>query len=234
MKDEDGMKKLVWRQVDVVGGKTLKIQLPEGFTQTGPFQDYNYVQSTVSSAYLSKKFYRDIAVLAMRLPDADRTLRELNPVLTVSGGTATLNQLDNDSISDYAQILPDASGKTWLLFDFGKPQTIKSLSWSIVKTVGGNENYEVEVLASDDAQNFKKVGSFGYQGGVVRSGFIAETKARYFRVNLRPQTKVIRPVRLWYPCSACLLFTVSTVYQTRPDSAYIAMVPLHLFPQARM
>ena len=189
VKDEDGMKKLVWRQVDVVGGKTLKIQLPEGFTQTGPFQDYNYVQSTVSSAYLSKKFYRDIAVLAMRLPDADRTLRELNPVLTVSGGTATLNQLDNDSISDYAQILPDASGKTWLLFDFGKPQTIKSLSWSIVKTVGGNENYEVEVLASDDAQNFKKVGSFGYQGGVVRSGFIAETKARYFRVNLKATDK---------------------------------------------
>ncbi|MEE0621195.1 MAG: glycosyl hydrolase, partial [Prevotella sp.] len=103
VKDEDGMKKLVWRQTEVKGtGKALKVKLPGGFDITGPYQDYCYVNQSVATVFLQKKFYRDVAVLAMRIPDNDKSMMELNPTITTSGGTVTADQLGNDSISDYS------------------------------------------------------------------------------------------------------------------------------------
>ena len=59
VKPEDSMKKLVWRQIEVEGGKRLetrKIVLPEGFDNTGRFQDWPMAFYDYENTYLENKF----------------------------------------------------------------------------------------------------------------------------------------------------------------------------------
>lgn len=190
VKDEDGMKKLVWRQQIVKGtGRTLWITLPSGFDITGPYKDYSYVNSSVATVFMKKRFYRDIAVLAMRVPDNDLTMVEMNPVLTTSGGKVTVEQLDNDSISDYATIKADAAGKAWVMFDFRTPRTIRSVEWSALKIEPKEENYSATIYSSTDGTTFTKVVDLGYQGGLEKVADIPATTARYFKVELQSTEK---------------------------------------------
>ncbi len=190
VKDEDGMKKLVWRQQIVKGtGRTLRITLPSGFDITGPYKDYSYVNSSVATVFMKKRFYRDIAVLAMRVPDNDLTMAEMNPVLTTSGGAVTVEQLGNDSISDYATIKADATGKAWVMFDFRTPRTIRSMEWSALKIEPKEENYSAAIYSSTDGKTFVKVTDLGYQAGLEKVADIPATTARYFKVVLQSTEK---------------------------------------------
>ena len=63
--DEDAMKKLVWRYVDLEGGQKIQIKLPEGFDETGKYQNQKFGEP-------SKKLYRDIAVIAIKKAEADK------------------------------------------------------------------------------------------------------------------------------------------------------------------
>lgn len=197
VKDEDGMKKLVWREKCIKGtGKVQKTILPEGFDITGPYKDYCYVNSSVATVFLQKKFYRDIAVLAMRIPDNDLSMTEMNPVMTSSevmetsnGRKMTISQLENDSISDYAVIKADANGKAWVMFDFRKPQLIRSITWSVLKVEAREENCGATLYSSDDGKTFSKVADLGYQAGLERTEDLAGTVARYFKVEFSSTEK---------------------------------------------
>ena len=207
VKDEDGMKKLVWRQQIVKGtGRTLRITLPSGFDITGPYKDYSYVNSSVATVFMKKRFYRDIAVLAMRVPDNDLTMVEMNPVLTTSGGKVTVEQLDNDSISDYATIKADAAGKAWVMFDFRTPRTIRSVEWSALKIEPKEENYSATIYSSTDGTTFTKVVDLGYQGGLEKVADIPATTARYFKVELQ-STEKGNPASRRSSCRPCIALT---------------------------
>lgn len=183
VKDEDGMKKLVWRQTEVKGtGKALKVKLPGGFDITGPYQDYCYVNQSVATVFLQKKFYRDVAVLAMRIPDNDKSMMELNPTITTSGGTVTAEQLGNDSISDYSIIQAEKDGKAWVLMDFHQPQLVRSVTWSVLKIEERVENCAASLFCSMDGKTFTKVVDLSYQGGFERVEDIPQTTARYFKM----------------------------------------------------
>jgi alpha-L-rhamnosidase len=73
VKPEDGMKKLVWTEVRVKGGTSaIKLEKQEGIT--GPFQNIPKQPGLGESAdaTTNQKFYQDVAVIAFRLPDADK------------------------------------------------------------------------------------------------------------------------------------------------------------------
>ncbi len=72
------MKKLVWSEIRVEGGRPLKGPLPKPPSTTGPFQN-------IGSGG-QPEYYADSAVVAYRVPDSDLTLAELQPKLTASGG----------------------------------------------------------------------------------------------------------------------------------------------------
>lgn len=185
VKDEDGMKKLVWRKVDLIGGGKIKLKLPEGFSTTGQFQDYDLVKDAISSVFLKKKFYRDIAVLAVKLSDKDIPMSELHPIIKTSGGAVSLQQLTNDSVSDYSQIHPDKDGYCWIQFEFRKPQSIKSVVWSAAKTGESVSNLATDILCSDDGNDFKKILEFSYQAAVEHTANIPTTRAKFFRVRFK-------------------------------------------------
>ena len=59
---KDAMKKLVWRTLDIEGGRMIETALPDPFTASGPIAD---IRSTDKWSY-----YEDVAVVAVRLPEA--------------------------------------------------------------------------------------------------------------------------------------------------------------------
>src|SRR5262245_45284662 len=94
VKPEDGMKKIVWTETRVKGGTSnIKLPQPEGIT--GPFQNVPMQPGFGETVDASKlpKFYKDVAVVAFKLPGADRSLSDLEATVTSSGGNFTLQQL---------------------------------------------------------------------------------------------------------------------------------------------
>ena len=181
--DSSGMKKLVWREIEVKGtGKNMTVRLPEGFEVAGAYKDFCFHNGSISSVFLQKKFYRDIVVLAMPIPDNDIPMTVLNPTITTSGGEVTVEQLDNDCISDYSLIKSEKDGKAWVLFDFHKPQLVRSITWSVLKAEANVENCAASLFSSMDGKTFTKVLDISYQQGLERVEDIPETTARYYKV----------------------------------------------------
>lgn len=84
VKPEEAMKKLEWRTVEVEGGG-VRIQLPPLYNKVGPYQDLEKPNDRVTV----RPYGCDLAVLAARIPDADRTMESLGARLAVSDTAIT-------------------------------------------------------------------------------------------------------------------------------------------------
>lgn len=188
VKDEDAMKKLVWRQIEIEGGKPVRLRLPEGFDVTGPFQDFSQTSGGVSQAFLKKKFYRDIAVLGVRLCDADINFRTLGPAVTSSGcvldGASLMERITGDSVGDYLDVTADKDGNCWIQYGFSEPQTVRAVVVSEFRKDAGQSSHTRELLYSDDGVHFKAV-PLSYQATAQRTYAIPPVTAKYFRFNLK-------------------------------------------------
>ena len=91
VKPGDGMKKIVWTETRVKGG-TSNIKLPQSPGITGPFQNIIMQPGFGETVDASKlpAFYKDVAVVAFKLPAGDKSLNDLGAVVTSSGGNFTL------------------------------------------------------------------------------------------------------------------------------------------------
>ena len=74
------MKKLVWSEIRVEGGKTFAGNLPKPPTTTGRFQNIGHVS----------EYYADAAVIAFRTPDHEIPIADLKPKVTSSSGNLVL------------------------------------------------------------------------------------------------------------------------------------------------
>lgn len=192
VKPADGMKKIVWSELRVKGG-TSNIQLTQPPTTTGPFQ--NIIQQpgfgeTIDPAKLVK-FYKDVAVVAFKLPETDKSLSELGVTVTSSGGNFTLAQLTDGDLAA-TNLLPrdSVTGHGWIQFAFVQPQTIKA----ITMVGGGNPGLfgsgadpkdSRALEASDDGTSFKLI-CFIVPGAVLQQTIaIPATTAKYFRVTVK-------------------------------------------------
>ena len=192
VKPEDGMKKIVWTEMRVKGGAT-NIRMPKPSGITGPFQNIPMQPGFGEQVEQSKLpvFYKDIAVVACKLPAADKSLKELGAVVTSSGGRFTLAQLTDGDLGT-AGLLPKDSvaGFAWIRFAFPAAQTIKAIT-----IVGGGASGPFgmgapkadsrKLEASNDGTTYRLVcvippGAIGEQ-----SIPIPVTTARYFRVTIQ-------------------------------------------------
>ena len=188
VKDEDAMKKLVWRQIEVKGGQPVNLKLPEGFDITGPFMDFTGSFDGISQVFLRKKFYRDIAVVGVRLCDKDINLKELYPTITSSGCDAAseemLERITGDSVGDYLDVKADKNGRCWIQYEFAEPQTIKAVVVSELRKDTNPYVHTKELQYSDDGVNFKSI-NLSYQATAQRTYAIPATTAKYFRLSLK-------------------------------------------------
>lgn len=192
VKPEDGMKKIVWTETRVKGGTSnIKLVRPSGIT--GPFQNIVKQPEFGEPVDQSKltTFYKNVAVVAFKLPEADKSLSDLGAVVTASGGNFTLSQLTDGDLGT-TSLLPKDSipGFAWIQFIFPQSQTIKAITM-----VGGGEPGMFgqgaaapdsrTLEASDDGVNFNFVSHIPPGAILQQTMAIPVTTAKYFRVTVK-------------------------------------------------
>ena len=191
---KDGMKKLVWREVRVEGGKTVNMQLPAPYKTIGNFQNIPRSGTFTPGMAVNDPpagYYADIAVLAFKLPKADADLAKLNPTITSSGGKFTLAKLTDGDLA-HADLLPPGEGgtdgKAWIQYEFSEPQTVKALTIvdGRVRSQWGAPKQEINKVlqASDDGINFREVCQIPNSSAPQGTVDFPATTAKVFRLVL--------------------------------------------------
>ncbi|RYU97337.1 glycosyl hydrolase [Emticicia agri] len=188
VKPEDAMKKYVWTELKIEGGKPFAGKLPQPSGVLSNFQNVEVFGEGLSGGFIGTKpdFYRDALVIAYRIPAKEKTLAELNPKVTSSGGEFGLKKLTDGDLSISMQLPPKAIGEDiWIQYEFESPQTFKALSvvganhGPLEQFSGSSENRSLQV--SDDGINFKEVVKI--HGSAVPQTTVSfpPTTAKYFR-----------------------------------------------------
>jgi hypothetical protein len=179
---KDGMKKIVWSETFVQGGKAVNLQLPKPPGVTGPFQNIPYVriEGLENPTNLpTPQYAQDIAVIAYKLPDDDIPMHILKPVVTASGGNFTLTQLTDGDVATTGILSSNAdNGNAWIQFAFEKACTIKAL------TLACKGSNEPALEMSNDGITFQLVCKLP-TSGTQKTENVPATIAKYFRVTFK-------------------------------------------------
>ena len=180
VKPKDAMKKLTWRTLDVTGPGVQVLFMPPLFDTPGTYQN-------VADGGNAEPWFDHVATMAVKLPDAELSMKEMGAKVTSSGGHFTVEQLTNGDFSD-AEVLPRSTDGdyAWIQYSFDKPMMIRALTLCGGKkrSIWRNEppTYDDRLEASDDGRTWRKVCDIPSSISPVLTMDIPATQARYFRL----------------------------------------------------
>lgn len=185
----DAMKKLVWSETDLIGGRRWggKLRMPPSVT--GPYQTIpidpsgGLLLTGGQRAPVAKPFYADIAVLAWPI-DAGASRQDSSAIYSDGSGTVLDGTLLTDEdIASAVAITRPANGAPILQAKFPAPRTIRSATLyvpaSAGRYMGGSLKPALE--ASDDGAKWRPVAELPAAAVPATVSFAAVT-ARQFRV----------------------------------------------------
>ncbi|MGY2134288.1 glycosyl hydrolase [Hymenobacter sp. HD11105] len=178
VKPAQAMKKLVWSEVSVDGGKSFNSKLPPPPANEGAIR--NLARGGPKNAS-DTGFYGDCAVIAYRTPAPEARLR---PSATTNAGRLDAQALLDDDLNTALVVKPtEKRGPAWVQYSFPQPTKVQAF------TVAGTRGIPYgRLLASMDGQQFTTLaalpGKQGYRGGTVRTFAVPPTTARHFRLEL--------------------------------------------------
>jgi hypothetical protein len=178
------MKKYVWSETRLEGGRRFSGTLPKPPSTTGPYQNLSDGRGGFGgSASAPPEFYADAAVVAYKATESDLPLAAWQPKVTSSGGTFELAALTDGDLAK-ATLLPAApvDQKAWIQFEFARPLTVHGLT---LMTESGGRRGGVgvqELESSDDGQQFRTVVQI--PSGIPTIAFPAVT-SKFFRLSIR-------------------------------------------------
>jgi alpha-L-rhamnosidase/Glycosyl hydrolases family 2, sugar binding domain/F5/8 type C domain len=189
VKPKDAMKKYVWTETRVTGGKYFTGILEKPADVAGKFQGVKLESGGIMGGFVGTPpiYYQDAAVIAYQLPANDKTLQELNPKVSSSGGSFNLKDLTDGDLMKGSSLPPKNKGEEiWIQYEFETPQTIKAFSVAganhsgLEDFNGGPENRSLQ--ASDDGLTFRQIATVS--GSIVpfNTVGIPATTAKYFRL----------------------------------------------------
>lgn len=195
VKPSQGMKKVVWSETRVEGGKAFTGALPKPPSVSGPYQDiplFDFLAVISGEKPVAPPvFYADSAVVAFPTPEADTGSAGLQPKITSSGGTLDTAVLADGNFLKTTALPKAAVGqKAWVLFEFPQAQTIRAFTYALGGPVNpfadsmGGAAPGPELEAGDDGQTFHKIATVPNDGAQVHTISFPATTARYFRVSL--------------------------------------------------
>ena len=153
---EDAMKKLEGQTLDVEGGR-VDVRLPELQKVTGPYRDIPRAEEHVKV----DPYGYDVAVIAVRLSDEDRTMEELGARVSTSDSVITVS--------------------------FPRPATIRALTLRSGSTGfrprSGDMPCPHELQYSSDGKTWKTAGKLMLSVLEYATVNIPAVKARFFRVT---------------------------------------------------
>ena len=202
VKPEQAMKKLVWSELAVKGGRTFTGLLPQPPTVEGPIRNLARNRQRANAA----GFYADCAVLAYRTPAAETAAG--GPLLATTGtGPLDAHPLLDDDLNTALTVRPtEKRGPAWVQYRFAQPTTVRAFTLAGLRGIPHGR-----LTASLDGQQFTTLavlpGKQGYRGSTVRTVAVPATTARYFRLELTGAP--------WKPAE------VIAEAATQPDSSYV-------------
>jgi hypothetical protein len=191
VKPEDGLKKLVWSETEVAGGKRFAGKLAPPPSATGPFQSIDKA-SGIGSLLSGEKgpetpiYYQDVAVLAYPLQQQVATLAA--PVIRSDEGKvldgAALVDADLDSTLELAR---PKQGAPSVVLDYAAPQTVRSATLFLpgAAALFFGSSYAPVLEASDDGKAWRMVADIAVETVPTTVSF-APVTARQFRVTFKP------------------------------------------------
>jgi hypothetical protein len=195
-----GMKKYVWSETDVEGGKPLRVAPAHPPVSTGPFQDYGDRGAPAAGA--APQFYGDAAVVAFRRPPVDVPIESLHPKVTVSAGALDTAMLSEGDPAQPAMLpIPAAGRNAWIQYEFTEPQSMRSVTIAMhdldetAAVFTGIASPDKSLEASDDGQNFRLVVELPKGGAPEHTVSFPPVQARFFRLLFKPAPAP--PKRSW-------------------------------------
>jgi (4-O-methyl)-D-glucuronate---lignin esterase len=199
----EGMKKYVWSETVLEGGRpfTGKIAHPPG--NTGVFQDMG-TREQFGRASVPKlpEFYADAVVLAFRTPSGATGEDAAQPKITSSGEGLDAAMLSDGNLEKTTNVpIPAPGSESWILFEYPSPHSVRSVTYVtkdpnlFQSLASGITAAEKTLEASDDGQSFRKVASLGGGAAPVHTVSFAPVKAKYFRVTFKPTP--MPPIPAW-------------------------------------
>jgi len=187
------MKKYVWSETRVEGGRPFTGVLPKPPSTTGQYQNLaggrGFGGMGGATPQAPPAFYADSAVVAYRQPEAEYRLESAQAKVTSSGGSFNPAELIDGDLAK-STLLPAApvDQKAWIQIEYPSALTVRGLTFVTGGgggrggRGGGPSNQELE--ASDDGQQFRTVNAIP---GGARTIVVPPTTARFFRVSIRTQ-----------------------------------------------
>jgi hypothetical protein len=188
----EGMKKYVWSETQVEGGKPFTGTLIHPPTTTGRFQNQNHYDQSLEAGAVAPHFYADSAVVAYRRPATDVPIETLHPKITWSSGSLDTAMLSDGDLEKATKLPVSAGGESpWIQYEFAAPATMRSasvvvkfLDWSTARRVGFVSPVKA-VEASDDGKNFRLVARFPENHSPEYVISFPAATAKYFRVTFK-------------------------------------------------
>lgn len=194
----DGMKKLVWSEVDIVAGKSIDKPLASPPSMTGPFQTIpadptGGLTLVETRAEIPGPFYADVAVLAWPVPDT-----EAPPKVTLRDGAGKgldAKPLDDDDLTSTIEIASVGKRVPELVASYADPYTVRSARLFVPHAAGRTfgPQYAPILQASDDSENWWDITSIPLTEVPTTVSFASVT-ANYFRVLFKKQAAASIPV----------------------------------------
>lgn len=229
---QDAMKKLVWRETRIAGGKTVRMKLPEPFKTSCFFQNAKVKSDQPSQV---PEYYQDIAVIAYKISDDDKTMAEMKAQVTSSNDHFTMEQLSNNDYADFAPLQIDSTTHTsYINITFPEVQNIKAISL----TTDSKRDYWSSTPPyccrsleySTDGNSWTKIVDIPDGGVECQTVSFPAVKARYFRVAFH-EPKVDQMAALNNPglksdpttqVSELVLHTVTQINHSEEKAGYYA------------
>jgi hypothetical protein len=187
-----GMKKMVWSETRIEGGRTFTGTLPAPPHASGTFQDYNAPRegSADVKATPLPTFYADSAVVAYRLPSDEKTQPELHPRITTSAGHVNTTALSDGIVDKLALSLPGAAPgrEAWVQFEYSQPQTIQAVTLATLNDLISIFNFDdfnavyPKLEASNDGVTFRNITDLSLSSIPQRTVAFPAVTAKFFRV----------------------------------------------------
>ena len=189
-----GMKKYVWSETVVEGGKPFSGKLTHPPTTTGAFQNLSPrdILARVEGAPPIPQFYADAAVIAFRRAESDVPVESLHPKVTSSAGSPDLTMFTDGDLRNATRLpMPAVGEKAWIQYEFATPQTMRAVTvvtqepdW-ITATFLRIGSPEKALEASNDGQNFRLVVKLEGGGAPQHTISFPAVTAKYFRITFK-------------------------------------------------
>jgi hypothetical protein len=184
VKPEEAMKKFVWSETPVEGGRKFSGKL------NAPPNNIGQIRNTGAGYYTSDSkeppLYGDSAVVAYRTPEEGESI-DAKPIVTTSNGPVDGTPLLDDQLGTLLTIPGAKDGPTWVQYEFPQPFFARAIT---LGGRGGSANGIPvgRVVASNDGKEWTTLvtlpGTQLYRQGMVRTFAFPPTTAKFYRIEM--------------------------------------------------